>query len=440
MRSCLLGGALIVAVLIPAPGPTIAMPTGPDSSNVPPPYLELGKPAAPESGEAIVKFRAGMTALGKGDLDAAADDFRAAAQAAPKAPGPHIGLAEVALRRGESSVAEGELKNALELAPNNAFAHSAWAHYLVTKKDYVAALAELDKAAALDPHWPAPHDQQGDIYLSALREPEKAVADYRAALAIDPKDTGARYGLGNALLAIGKPDDAKAELIEVTKLAPNNPWGWTALGITEARLGAHEQALADFDAALKITPTFVAAEIGRGDVLAADGKTDDAITAYQEALKGDEHSVPALVRLATEEDVAQRPADAERDYRNALAIDPQQPIAANNLAFLLADEKRMLDEALDLAKKAVQLTSNSPTTLDTLAWVHRARGELPAAVEILQPLAETATSPTPLYHLGVVYAEMGKPQDAISAFDRALKIAPNFQPARDARQKLAGAK
>lgn len=438
MRSSTVSVGFVLAVLASSPGPAAAALMSSDNPSGAS-YLDRDKPALSGSGADIIHFHDGIAALGKGDLDAAAKNFRAAAQAAPKAPGPLIGLAEVAMRRGDGAAAEKELKKALEVAPNAAFTHSAWANYLITRKDYVAALAELGKAAELAPQWAVPHDQQGDIYLTALHDPKSAMAAYRAALAVDAKDFGAHYALANALLQIGQPRDAKAELIEVTKLAPGSPWGWVALGEAEAQLGEGDAALHAFDTALKIDPGLPAAHIGRGDVLAGRGKAQEAVAAYEAALQADPRSVAALDRLAVEEEAMGRPAAAEKHYRAALAIEPQDLVATNNLAFLLAQERHDLDEALRLATEAAQRSPSSPTALDTLAWVHRARGELPAAEQILRPLADSANLPAPLYHLGVVYAEMGRKHDAIIAFDRALARAPDYRPARDARQKLMDA-
>jgi Tfp pilus assembly protein PilF len=332
----MLGGALSVALLASSPSLALAAAIVTDSFSLRGPFSpEGGKPAEPGVGQDVAHFRTAMDALGQGNLDIAAANFHAAAEAAPKAPGPHIGLAEVALRRGDSSAAESELKKALKLAPDNPLVHSSWAHYLMQKKDFPAALAELDKTIALAPTWSNLH-------------------------------------------------------------------------------------------------------IDRGDILAGQGKTQEAIAAYKTALERNSRSVAALVRLAAEEEKAKHPGAAEKDYRAVLAIDPQNLIATNNLAFLLAEEKRELDDALRLAESAVERLPDSQTALDTLAWVHRARGELPAAEKILQPLAGNTKDPALPYHLGVIYLEMGRKQDAVAAFGEALKLAPEYAQAREAFQNLAG--
>jgi tetratricopeptide (TPR) repeat protein len=170
----------------------------------------------------------------------------------------------------------------------------------------------------------------------------------------------------------------------------------------------------------------------------AQGKAQPAIEAYSEALKIEPRTTPALIRRGLVQEGLKHTAEAEKDYRAALAVDPENPLAANNLAFLLAEQKRSLNEALALAKKAVSVLPHNQDFLDTLAWVYRARDERGEAVNVLQPLADSSKNAGLLFHLGIIYSEMGKKPEAISAFDKALKIDPSYQAARVARSKLTG--
>ena len=81
------------------------------------------------------------------------------------------------------------------------------------------------------------------------------------------------------------------------------------------------------------------------------------------------------------EDARGNSAEAEKDYRKALEITPETAIAANNLAWLLAENQGNLDEALQLA----QVTANKNQTVagyfDTLGWVYYKKGLYSPAVE-----------------------------------------------------------
>ncbi|MBK8303484.1 MAG: tetratricopeptide repeat protein [Chloracidobacterium sp.] len=98
-------------------------------------------------------------------------------------------------------------------------------------------------------------------------------------------------------------------------------------------------------------------------------------------------------------------AEAEANYRKALDIAPDSAIAANNLAWLLADHSGNLDEALQLASGAVARNQNVAEYYDTLGWVYLKKGLTSPAVEQMKKAValeesnakKTGTTPKPDY-------------------------------------------
>jgi predicted Zn-dependent protease len=74
---------------------------------------------------------------------------------------------------------------------------------------------------------------------------------------------------------------------------------------------------------------------------------------------------------------------ATRDYRRALDVDPKAHVAANNLAMVLVQTEGDLDQALELASKALELQPRSANYIDTLAEVHAANGRFDQASSLL---------------------------------------------------------
>jgi Tfp pilus assembly protein PilF len=112
-------------------------------------------------------------------------------------------------------------------------------------------------------------------------------------------------------------------------------------------------------------------------------------------------------------------------------------VAANNLAFLYAEEGGNLDVALQLAQTAKQHLPNSAEVDDTLGWVYYKKG-LPA---LAMPAFERAAQAAPKranyqYHLGLAHAGMGQKAQAKVAFDAALKINPALPGAAEALESL----
>ncbi len=125
-------------------------------------------------------------------------------------------------------------------------------------------------------------------------------------------------------------------------------------------------------------------------------------------------------------------------YKKALAIQPEQPVAANNLAYLMVDSGQNLDVALSLAQVARRGAPNSPSTADTLAWIYYQKGNYDSARDLLEDAAKAAPNDAAIhYHLGMTYAKLSKSAEAKTHLKKAADLAPNTQTAKDANKELA---
>jgi len=109
-------------------------------------------------------------------------------------------------------------------------------------------------------------------------------------------------------------------------------------------------------------------------------RPDDAYAQYKRALEK-RPAAQIYTMLGILEDSRGKTAEAEKAYRQALTIAPETTIAANNLAWLLADNQGNLDEALQLATLAVSKNQAVAGYYDTLGWVYLKKGLASSAVE-----------------------------------------------------------
>lgn len=108
-----------------------------------------------------------------------------------------------------------------------------------------------------------------------------------------------------------------------------------------------------------------------------------------EALKVDPGNIDVLIACyrmpnADEqyrEDTRARIKDCAKEMRSDIAAAPDDAMAYNNLAWLLANTEGDQDEALRLSRKSLALDPNNGGYYDTLARVHYARGEFDDAVK-----------------------------------------------------------
>ncbi len=92
----------------------------------------------------------------------------------------------------------------------------------------------------------------------------------------------------------------------------------------------------------------------------------------------------ALLLLAVSTERLGDLPQAEQHYRKALAAQPDQPVAMNNLAYLLFKTRDDLTEARELASRAVSAAPNQASFLDTLARIQSRLGDRAAAVSTFE--------------------------------------------------------
>jgi tetratricopeptide (TPR) repeat protein len=129
---------------------------------------------------------------------------------------------------------------------------------------------------------------------------------------------------------------------------------------------------------------------------------------------------------------------SEKHYTAALEINPEFAPAANNLAFILAEQDKNLDEALVLAQMAKEKIPESPYVMDTLGWVYYRKGLYDSAIgEFTDSLEKIPDNPAVLYHLGMAYYKKGDADKARAELEKALRLDENFIGADEARKVLA---
>ncbi|HWR98236.1 MAG TPA: redoxin domain-containing protein [Candidatus Methanoperedens sp.] len=128
------------------------------------------------------------------------------------------------------------------------------------------AADQFEQAAAADPKYAAPRVFLGQLLL-AKKGPEsaaKAAGHFAAALAVDPANVPARTGNGEALLELGKLDEAAAEFEKAVAQDATYTPAVSSLALTLARQGKAADAEARFKAALELNPLDAGTYFRRG--------------------------------------------------------------------------------------------------------------------------------------------------------------------------------
>lgn len=156
------------------------------------------------------------------------------------------------------------------------------------------------------------------------------------------------------------------------------------------------------------------------------GRHDEAEKLYQGLCQADRLDANARLMCGLISGLRGDSARAEDYCRQALALDPKLAVAHFNLGIALRSQKKLL-EACQSFKRATELLANYGEAMDALAHAYVSLCDWPAAVRVLSEIVSTWPSKAEaLSNLGSVYQDMGRIDDAIAAYEGALKVNPRL--------------
>ena len=380
-------------------------------------------------------------------------------------------LARAATAIGNTNVAEESYRDAVRIAPRNIEAQEGLAQIALARQDYTLLSQVAENTMAVAPKYANPYVWRG-IAESRQNQKEKAEVDFRQALTLDPRSSAAHLELGQLLLSENKvpqgrplveqaldenpastqalqilnvldfrakqPDKAIARTQALIAKLPHDAALHSSLAEMLLATGDKDGALANADQAMKLNPNdgnalmiYSRAEVAHGDA----GK---AIAAWQQWIANHPKDAQALAMAGSLEEAQGGNDKAMSYYKQALAIQPDQPVAANNLAYMLLKSGESPDVALSLAQTARRAMPNSPSTADTLGWAYYQRGTYQSARELFEEALKTAPNdPSLQYHLGMTYSKLNDKANATLHLKKAVTLAPNTPVAIDANKELS---
>ena len=116
---------------------------------------------------------------------------------------------------------------------------------------------------------------------------------------------------------------------------------------------------------------------------------------------------------------------AEQDFRQALALQPDQALVLNYLGYSWVDQGMNLDEAFDMLRKAVEQRPRDGYIVDSLGWAFYRLGRYEEALRFLERALELrASDPTINDHLGDIYWRVGRKIEAGFQWNHARDLKP----------------
>lgn len=187
------------------------------------------------------------------------------------------------------------------------------------------------------------------------------------------------------------------------------PQPMVTLRVADAALasGAPDLALRVTEVVLDKQPNNVAALVAKGDALYAMGAPDQARDAYRTAVALDAHDVGAQIGLGRTL-VRSDPHAAEQHFLSALAAQPDNVVALNNLG-ISRDLQGHHDAAQEAYRQALAIAPEATDVKTNLGLSLALAGHGSQAVQVLQPVA-TAADAGPMKRADLAVA-MAQEQD-----------------------------
>jgi tetratricopeptide (TPR) repeat protein len=328
---------------------------------------------------------------------------------------------------GDSGAAEATARRILAIEPASVTGLRALVSVFFDRFDYrqvaeaVAPLVkdvsrakgrELEGAAIL---------VQAGIAHQQLAQWDAAIAAYSAAKTLTPRDPEIDAYLVQANLAARRFDRADALAREALARDPDQPRMVRLRAQAWLRTGKTAEANKLLEDSARQQPQNREYVVGLADLYADQKRTADAVRVLEQARTtfGDDHTL--TMRIANAYEAAGQLDAAEKELRKLVSADPLNADALNSLSYMFADRGLRLDEAIELAQRAVKIEPENPAYLDTLGWALFKQGRIDEAAAPLGRAATSLTGNSVIQdHHGDVLSKRGRTAEAIAAWERAL--------------------
>jgi eukaryotic-like serine/threonine-protein kinase len=233
-------------------------------------------------------------------------------------------------------------------------------------------------------------------FLVLRQRPEAAVALIASAREKNPADFWLNYALAVAYANLKTPQAAQAEryLTAAQSLRPRSPAVYSGLGVIRAKQGRTDEAIEAYDKAIAIEPDYASAHDNRGSALLSKRDYSGAVAAYEKAVKCKPTSAEMHLHLGIAQEQLGQQEDVEAAVKDAIRLGPDKP---------------------EIRASLVHPAMEGPSNSHEKAFI-----SFHTALAINPHYAEAYVE------LGQVLRERGEYGLAIGAFVRAILVKPNL--------------
>jgi len=390
--------------------------------------------------DATLRFDCGRAYLRKGLTEGARAEWRQSARLQPDFIPPRLALTALSLSERDFAQAVRMSDEILAVDESHAEARLLHAAALTGSGLYDLASVELKRLAEEFPQWTDVQLQLGILAISQNRldDAERIFGKLQRS---EGTELNAAIGLAQ-VYSSGNQFDRALQLLDAEwSRSPDsavivNLLAMTALhaGRTDVAIGAYRKQLGRFPKSVDLYRSL-------SELYTATGHPTEAIaTAGQWRQLAPDDARPEIL-LAVASRQAGRAGEMKAHLKRAVLLAPEDPLVLNNIAYLLAESGGDLDEALNLAERALRKSKGQPHFVDTMGWIYLKKNMVDSALQIFANLSsKDPGNPAFHYHLGAALAAKGRNDRARVELQTALAHTPDAADRGKIQELLAGLK
>ena len=316
----------------------------------------------------------------------------------------------------------------LACTSRNYVAHSDLGGALFKQGKVTEAIAQYQAAIEINPRYVEAHNDLG-IVLAKQGKTVEAIGHYQTALEINPNYVEAHINMANALAAAGQPDDAISHFQQALQLDPGNGEAHNDWGALLLRQGQNIEAMEHLQKAVEREPDNAEVQVNLGTALVTEGRTAEAIKCYQKALDLRPDYAKAHYNLANLYAAQDETDEAINHYQEAVTLMPNLIPARYRLGLALQSIGKF-SAATAQFQKVLDLDSRDIGALNDLAWLLATcpedsvrDGSRSVALAMKAEQLSGGKAPEILDTLAAAYAETGQFPTAIQTAESAMSLA-----------------
>ena len=267
-----------------------------------------------------------------GQIDSAEPLYRRALSAQPRNPEVLHLYGVLKHQRGEQGKARDLIERAIRLDGRQAAYHSNLGLVYIATGEFAGAVKSLRRAVALKPDYPEGHSNLG-LALEKLGAFGESAEHYRRATELRPAYPEALNNLGVAYKRQGRLVEALDRLEAATQLAPQMAEAWTNLGAVRLQRGELDAGVQALQRGLELAPS-AKTHHNVGAALLEAERVEDAVRHFELAVKMAPGDIGGRLGLGQVLAAQGRRQDAAEQFRAVIAVEPSHASAHYHLALL----------------------------------------------------------------------------------------------------------